>query len=787
MELPFNFKSGFSSLLHSGLSCLFLILSSGYLKGQCGAPDQLPSLECQDAPLICLQDWCYESSSIQLFGWPGFCGNNTAVHNPQYYAFFAETEIIEFEIHVDYCTGGTSLQAAILGNCPWGVEDVFDCDPGTPPGGTMFLSATDLLVGQIYWLLIDGSAGATCGYTITSVSGVFMPELFGEITQINASEDSVFQGNQTLNLEAAPAVSSAHGYYWVADWNSDTITSTLPSTTIYVPCDVLPGTYSICVRAFSGCDTSDTEVCTQIEVLEQTDVIKPAATFCSEAFPFTWITMPVSGPGTYTQTFYTEYNCPYDSIWQIDAYPEVEIGQIDTNVCGYEFNNYDGQIFYDSGTYILEFPGQSMNGCDSTAELHLTFHYPLEFFVEAVCEDSQLLLRPIVTLHYLPNDTKRYAWYDCNFTELLSTSETFNPDTQGCYCLIVDHNFCSDTICSTYLSDPCQSDCSLVRDTTCAGESLLFNYNGGPSLNAEYHWLIDQQGTEEKYYSEQKSFTLTYTDAGWYNASLTVIDSSTTTTCIDSFYINGYTSEASICCNGPECGTCTDLTINLSGAAPWTVYLNGTFQNDTIYDVTDSAFIYTVCPPADSLSVYFLTVKDSFNQCDARILVNQPTFVLMRPEPVAEITQMDDTLCATFIENTSYGWLTCGTYEFLSNNICYQPTASGCYCLKVTTGPGCTDSICYDFVLSAVNETKESGIKVYPNPSNGAWQVTLPDFIRLPVAWALYDVYNRKIETGLFDDTNVPIQLTVEPESGLYFLRFMSATRQAFTTKVVIQ
>lgn len=768
-------------------TCLCTLIPAEDLQSQCGAGDQLPTLECQDAPLICLQNWCFESTNDILIGYSGFCGPNTIVNNPQYYAFIAESADVEIEIHIDYCDGGNALQAAILGYCPWDLPDVIDCNPGAPPGGSMVLQSYGMLVpGQTYWLLIDGSNGSFCGYTITSVSGVFMPDLTGEITQITTSEASVYQG-QYLTFEATTTVSGAHGYYWVLSWSGDTITTTQPYITASIPCDLDPGIFDICVRAFSGCDTTETEVCTQIEVLEQTDVVKPTSTFCSEAFPFTWITMPVSGPGTYTQTFYTEYNCPYDSIWQIDAYPEVEVGQIDTNVCGFEYNNYDGQIFYDSGTYILEFPGQSVNGCDSTAELDLTFHYPLEFFVEAVCEDSQLLLRPIVTLHYLPNDTKRYAWYDCNFTELLSTSETFNPDTQGCYCLIIDHSFCSDTICSSYLSDPCQSDCSLVRDTTCAGESLLFNYNGGSSPNAEYHWLIDRQGTEEKYYSEQKSFTLTYTDAGWYNASLTVIDSSTTTTCIDSFYINGYTSEASICCNGPECGTCTDLTINLSGAAPWTVYLNGTFQNDTIYDVTDSAFIYTVCPPADSLSVYFLTVRDSFNQCDARILVNQPTFVLMRPEPVAEITQMDDTLCATFIENTNYGWLTCGTYEFLSNNICYQPTASGCYCLKVTTGPGCTDTLCYDFVLSSVYEAEETVVSIFPNPSIGVWQVQLPEATGMPVQWVLQDIYNNILGSGQLVESKMTIDLPLEPPPGIYYLHLRSATNQLMSTKVVIQ
>ena len=76
---------------------------------------------------------------------------------------------IDIQIHVDNCEqGSTALQSAIVTTCDWvpcpgnivPCPDILDCDPGTPPGGTMFLSASGLMIGDTLWLVIDGSSGS---------------------------------------------------------------------------------------------------------------------------------------------------------------------------------------------------------------------------------------------------------------------------------------------------------------------------------------------------------------------------------------------------------------------------------------------------------------------------------------------------------------------------------------------------------------------------------------------------------------------------------------------------
>ena len=146
--------------------CLAL-LSSQFVHSQCNPPNDLPTITCEEAPLVCLLNACYETLNNPLNCCNGWCGANTAIHNPEYFAFIPTCPDVEIYIHVDFCTSGVGLQSALLQNCPWDNSDVIACDPGTPPGGTMMLSATGLIVGQQYWLVIDGSSGATCDYTIT--------------------------------------------------------------------------------------------------------------------------------------------------------------------------------------------------------------------------------------------------------------------------------------------------------------------------------------------------------------------------------------------------------------------------------------------------------------------------------------------------------------------------------------------------------------------------------------------------------------------------------------------
>ena len=773
-----------SELKISFILCIWFLTHLGEMKAQCGATEFQPSITCENAPLFCLQNWCTSTINNPASGWNGFCGPNTAVHNPQYYSFIPTSEEVVIDIHVDDCDNGNGLQAALISICPWEVGDVISCDPGTPPGGTMHLNANLLQIGVPIILLIDGSAGALCHYTITQTEGIYEIELTGELTGITGAPPSAVQG-ENITLEAVSTIIGAHGYYWVTGWNQDTITSTLPSINFDIPCDFDPGIFTICARAFSGCDTTDNEVCIDLEIFEAQDGIKEPSTFCLETFPFAWHALIIEGPGQYTQEFQASSGCPYDSIWQVDAYPESSVGLIDTNVCAFSFN-YEGEPYYASGVYLLHYPGANINGCDSTAELHLTLD-GIRYFIESVCTDTSLLLQPNIIEHSSPTDSIYFSWYRCEPDSFLSNTVDLVAGTSGCYMLILDHGFCHDTTSSYFQLESCDTPCSLVQETGCLDEQILFSFDGTMPADATLHWLIDQPGLPGSYFGESDSVFLSYPSAGCYRASLTIVDSTNSYTCVDSICILNPGSVASICCSETTCDTCTTLTIDMSGAAPWTLYIGGPEGIDTIAGIPSSSYVHTVCPPQDSLVYYTLTVTDAMNNCPAFMPGGNTISIQLNSRPEASIAQEVDTLCANVIENATYKWIDCQNTEVRSTSACFVPDTTGCYCVEITNEYGCSDTACYEFIFSSSENIKDYPISISPIPSRGEWNVQFPSTIVTPVHWNLMDLNGRLLDQGKLQDSAEKISLNKTVASGFYFLKFIAADGKAYSAKVIIQ
>ena len=747
----------------------------------------MPSTQCELAPLVCLQNYCTETTNDPAPGWSGFCGNNTSVHNPQYYQFIAVAEEVEIHIHVDFCYSGTALQSALIANCPWEVFDVLDCDPGTPPGGTMVLEADGLIPGFTYWLLIDGSSGGVCAYTITYVEGVYEPELFGELSSVEiVTNDSVFIPGDYVWLETGPEVGNAHGYYWVLGWNGDTVTSSYIETQIQIPCDLDPGIFEICVGAFSGCDTTENEVCLIIEVEESTNIFeKEPATFCPEEFPFIWQNIVITGPGTYTRQFGWPYPCVRDSVWQVNAYPEVPVGQLDTLVCDVEFY-YEGISYDASGMYELVYPGGSENGCDSTSELHLTLH-ALEAFVEAPCTDTSVTLISNIVFHSNGGDSIQYAWYDCSFDTLLSTAKDFPLDSSGCFCLVLDHAFCPDTICSSYEANPCATFCSLVQDTACVFTPVEFKLTDSIQENASLHWLIDVPGKQEEYFADQPIVHITYDTTGWKHVSLTVVDSISTYTCVDSVYIAESVSSASLCCDRTTCDSCTTLNISLQGASPFTVQIFTAEDSITYSGILDPLFQVQVCPPIGSPVQYWIHVTDSTNTCPVTIDGLDTVTIQHFPEPVITIDQEVDTLCTDLIDGWLYHWFTCETAESLGFNNCYTPSQSGCYCVEILTDIGCRDTACYDFIISSTAESTADDILLYPIPTAGGIWIELPSHVELPVRWQLYDYLGKDASAGIISSQKQRLEFAASVEPGIYIMQFVLENgKQVITRKILL-
>lgn len=285
------------------------------------------------------------------------------------------------------------LQSAIVTSCNWqpcpgGIvpcPDILACNAGASPGDTMVLMASGLTIGQTYWLLVDGSNGANCLYTINYISGTFAPQIDEDITTGYAVPNIVCQGLDKFTMNAAPAIPNAHGYLWNLGWNDQVVTSTLPTDTIEIENNAPPGIWDICVQAFSGCDTSDIPFCFTVEIIELNDIEKAPETFCSEEFPFDWYGTNITGPGTYDHSFNNPVGCPYDSIWTIESEPEplvnfnytvndlqIQFENLSTTANEFSWNFGDGvsssqinptHTYSKPGSFLIELIG--LSGCGS--------------------------------------------------------------------------------------------------------------------------------------------------------------------------------------------------------------------------------------------------------------------------------------------------------------------------------------------------------------------------------------------------------------------------------------
>ena len=406
------------------ISRLFIFLSffllCAKLSAQCDPPAELPTVECVNAPLTCLQDACYSTLNEPAQCCPSFCGPNTLIHNPQYFEIIPTEDCIQINIHIDNCSG-QGLQSALVTSCNWQpcpggnapCADILDCDPGQSAGGTMILDACGVTPGVPLWILIDGSNAALCQYTIEYTQGIYEPQIEDELMTGEAIPSSVCQGFDDLLLTVGPAIDNAHGYLWDLEWLGQELTSTLPELEVDIDNDAPPGMWEVCVVAFSGCDTSEVPYCFEVEIYEIADEEKEPETFCPEEFPFSWHSVTVSGPGDYMQQFEDADGCRYDSLWTVEEYPEVPLGELDTLFCMSENLDpffYEGEVYDQSGTYPLFYPNMGLNGCDSSAELLLTM-VGIDAFIEHTCENGEFVLTVLIQELIPANADVSFEWY----------------------------------------------------------------------------------------------------------------------------------------------------------------------------------------------------------------------------------------------------------------------------------------------------------------------------------------------------------------------------------------
>lgn len=212
----------------------------------------------------------------------------------------------------------------------------------------------------------------------------------------------------------------------------------------------------------------------------------------------------------------------------------------------------------------------------------------------------------------------------------------------------------------------------------------------------------------------------------------------------------------------------SDVTLTGSGADAYT-WNNG---------VTDGvAFVPTE-------TGYFTVVGiDNTTLCSNTdsVLVN----VLELPD--TSVVANGNQLAAVFA-GTSYQWLDCDNgFAELSGEIgqTFTPTTSGNYAVSVTQN-GCADtSSCYNVMTVGLQENtgQETVLLLYPNPSNGQFQMITN--VKAPTEVNIFNVQGQTVYTKGNVTSNTVIDIS-GVKSGIYYVRF-STDEMNVLRQVIIQ
>lgn len=190
---------------------------------------------------------------------------------------------------------------------------------------------------------------------------------------------------------------------------------------------------------------------------------------------------------------------------------------------------------------------------------------------------------------------------------------------------------------------------------------------------------------------------------------------------------------------------------------------------------------------ASSLSAgtYTLTVTDK-NGCTATAstLVTQPTALTVARDSVNQNGPCNGIAAVTAGGGTApytYFWTTGGQSTDTIKGQC-----SGTYCCVVTDHNGCTSTTCITInnVTGINNLNTNSGIEIYPNPSNGNFYISGLEY---GMTADIYDYRGRKIHSQFtIDNSQLTINLSTQA-AGIYLLRIIDKNGHLVSQKKLLK
>lgn len=417
-----------------------------------------PSESCPEAcvrPFI-PRGYTYSTASYWPDGIPpgGFC---SMVQNDQWWAFVAGATSGTITALPSNCANGDGIQMALYPACS---EAPVACNMGgTGFGNTpISITPTDLVIGKVYYLMVDGYSGDLCDFEFVIPNGVCEgPGGTPPPTSVGGLPKVCPKATTTYSHNAPPG---ATAYLWTGPAGS--LINGQPSpAVIYVPggksVSVTFGTESgfVSVRALYYFQPPSAPIGTEVKVEPLPKTIFPNVTVCNEDLPYElpWGDFAPNS-GTYTATLTSYLGC--DSIVQqkVTAKPPLLTNLGTIRRCAGECFQINGTEYCDSGVYqeVL----QSYLGCDSTVVFTLNILNPV---AEILGGGMLTCVTPVVVLNSTPSAGNSVKIWRNASGAVVGSGNTYTVTQPGQYTL-------TTTITSGGISCTKQAAIGIVADFT---------------------------------------------------------------------------------------------------------------------------------------------------------------------------------------------------------------------------------------------------------------------------------------------------------------------------------
>ncbi len=664
------------------LIILYAVIGHTQTPMPCGAvPTMAPT--CLTACVICDIDGYTGTNNLQSDdgGFPEFCSNPDNVH---YIAFIAGSSEISIRIDLSNCSSGFSALDI-------GFYESLDCQDYTPitncydnleNGEFTVFNTQNLNVGQHYYLVMDGSAGAVCDWTFTVLNGST------EVSSLGTSEEpqvpDLICANQEFTIAITPQV-EASIYRWFLDGDLIDINPQFDYTIQQA------GTYNLCFQESNPCDEAD-QVCRLITVQPQVQHDTTLVICEGDSIQYNGITY--FDAGSYNNILIpADQGCDTLANLTLD-YGAIFEGDDEYFICDGDTLSINGQLHYEAGIYdhfLL-----TEKGCDSVVHVYLNL---VICNMEGIAEAEDLLcfgdgeagsFSFQITAGTPPFN---YSWVKVFEEDVYFDSGSLASDFEdvvvnnipaGTYIITVDDGFGNFTIISTEVFEPDQIASEMQAiDYNGFNVSCFDGSDGEISVTAtggippyQYTWSNGEAGSPSISQIPSGAYYVTITDFNNCNHIDTIF-------LIQPGQLTFNTTPVDPNCDGPNTGT-IEIVQPSGGVGPYSYSFDGGAYNQTTLH-------------SSLLEASYTSIVQDDNGCTSTI-----TDTLIAAE-IPEVDFDDDftislgdsVLLQPLVNDIAIGNIDWSNDEYLSCDNCLMPFAfpinTTSFNILVTSDDDCSD------------------------------------------------------------------------------------------------